>query len=660
MFRVNREPSPARVMIEAVTPEIDSGRCPIKRVVGEKVVVEADIFADGHDVLSAILLVRQAGKTEWSERPLKPQINDRWRGEFELTCIGSAFYCLEGWVDVFESWRKATRKKIQAGQEVSVEMLMGAQLLQDAAGRANGSDAARLESWAQQAETNASLALGEEVAEVMSRYPARELRTRYGNELRVVVDPVLAKCGAWYEMFPRSCPGRAGPHGTFKDVEARLPIIADMGFDVLYFPPIHPIGRSFRKGKNNTPACQQGEPGSPWAIGASEGGHKAIHPELGTLQDFKRLVSKARERRIEIALDMAWQCSPDHPWVREHPEWFKKRPDGSIQYAENPPKKYQDIYPLDFECEEWLSLWQELKSVIDYWIEQGVRVFRVDNPHTKTLQFWEWLINEVKKTQPEVIFLSEAFTRPKLMYALARLGFSQSYNYFPWRNTKWELSEYFKELSHADLKEFFRPNLWPSTPDILPQYLQFGGRPAFVARFILAATLGANYGIYGPAFELCVNKAPENGSEEYLDSEKYEIKNWDLNQPGNLTELIAHVNRIRRENPALQSNDRLVFHPVDNEQIIAYSKATENGENVILTVVNLDPHHAQNGWLTLALQELGIEPASAFQAHDLLTDERYLWQGARNYIQLNPAFAPAAIFRLRRRVRTERDFDYFL
>jgi starch synthase (maltosyl-transferring) len=668
MFREDYEPTPARVIIEAVSPEIDAGRCPIKRVVGEKVVVQADIFADGHDVLSAALLVRQAGEGEWLEKPMSPLINDRWRGEFEVTRIGSVFYCLEAWVDRFESWRQGTRKKLEAGQEVSVELLVGAQLLQEAAGKAKGADTAQLENWAEQlrkggperVKTSARLALGEEVAKVMARHSERRLATRYGRELRVVVDPVLARCGAWYEMFPRSCPGRAGAHGSFKDVEAHLPRIAAMGFDVLYLPPIHPIGRSLRKGKNNNPNCQPGEPGSPWGIGAAEGGHKAIHPELGTLQDFKRLVSKAREMQIEIALDIAWQCSPDHPWVREHPQWFKKRPDGSIQYAENPPKKYQDIYPLDFECDDWQALWRELKSVIDFWIEQGVRVFRADNPHTKTLRFWEWLINEAKKTQADVIFLSEAFTRPKLLYALAKCGFTQSYNYFPWRNTKWELTEYFKELARPDLKEFFRPNLWPNTPDILPQYLQCGGRPAFLARFILAATLGASYGIYGPAFELCVNKAPSLGSEEYLDSEKYEIKNWDLNQPGNLTELIAHVNRIRRENPALQSNDRLIFHPVDNEQIIAYTKATENGDNLILTVVNLDPHHEQHGWVSLSLQELGIEPAGAFQVHDLLTDELYLWQGARNYVQLNPAFVPAAIFRLRRRLRTERDFDYFL
>ena len=658
----------ARAVIDGVSPLIDAGRHPIKRVVGEKVVVEADLLSDGHDVLSAVLLFRQAGETEWSETSLSPLINDRWRGEFEVTRIGSAFYSIEAWVDHFKSWRQETQKKLKASQDVSVELLAGAQLLGTAAARARGDDAARLKEWARQIgsggagtlEQRTRLALSDEVAAMMDRHADRRFATRYPRELRVVVDPVLARTGAWYEMFPRSCPGRKGPHGTFKDVEADLPRIAQMGFDVLYFPPIHPIGKAFRKGKNNNPAYQPDEPGSPWGIGAAEGGHRAIHPELGTLQDFQRLVGRAREMKIEIALDIAWQCSPDHPWVREHPEWFKKRPDGSIQYAENPPKKYQDIYPINFESDEWRGLWQELKGVMDYWTDQGVRVFRVDNPHTKALPFWEWMIGEVKAAHPEVIFLSEAFTRPKLMYALAKLGFTQSYNYFPWRNTKGELTEYFKELSRADLKEFFRPNLWPNTPDILTQYLQYGGRPAFMARLILAATLGASYGIYGPAFELCVNKARESGSEEYLDSEKYEIKNWDLNQSGNLTDLIAHVNRIRRENPALQSDDRLVFHPVDNDQIIAYSKATEESDNVILTVVNLDPHHVQKGWLALSLDELGLDPAAAFQVHDLLTGERYLWHGARNYVELNPALVPTAIFRLRRRIRTERDFDYFL
>jgi len=433
-----------------------------------------------------------------------------------------------------------------------------------------------------------------------------------------------------------------------------------MGFDVLYFPPIHPIGEAFRKGKNNNPQCQPGEPGSAWGIGGAEGGHKAIHPELGSLKDFKHLVTKARELNIEIALDIAYQCSPDHPYVKEHPEWFKKRPDGTIQYAENPPKKYQDIYPIDFESGVWKALWQELRSVIDYWIEQGVRIFRVDNPHTKALPFWEWMIGKVKVAHPEVIFLSEAFTRPKLMYNLAKLGFTQSYNYFPWRNTKRELTEYLTELTRTSVKEFFRPNLWPNTPDILTQYLQYGGPPAFKARFLLAATLGASYGIYGPAFELCVNRAREIGSEEYFDSEKYEIKNWDLNQPGNLTDLIAHVNRIRHQNPALHTNDRLEFHRVDNDEIIAYSKTTPELDNIILTVVSLDPHHVQSGWVELSLEKLGIEPGVSYQVHDLLTGARYLWHGTRNYVELRPSEVPAHVFRVRRHIRSEQDFDYFM
>jgi len=658
----------SRVVIESVSPEVDAGQYPIKRVVGEKVVVEADIFADGHDVLSAVLLYRQAGETKWSEAPLKPLVNDRWHGEFEVTQIGNAFYSIEAWVDHFKSWRHDTQKKLQAGQNVSVELIAGAQLMEAAAARAGKNDATQLKKWAQEIRSGkpealdkrAALALGNEIASVMGRYPDRQFATRYKRELRVIVDPVLARTGAWYELFPRSCPGRKGPHGTFKDVEAQLPRVAQMGFDVLYFPPIHPIGRAFRKGKNNNPVCQPDDPGSPWGIGAAEGGHNAIDPELGTLDDFRQLVTKARDLKIEIALDIAWQCSPEHPWVREHPEWFKKRPDGSIQYAENPPKKYQDIYPLDFENDDWQGLWQELKGIFEFWIKQGVRVFRVDNPHTKALPYWEWMIGEVKSAHPEAIFLAEAFTRPKLMYRLAKLGFTQSYNYFPWRNTRWELTEYFKELTRTEVKEYFRPNLWPNTPDILAQYLQYGGRPAFMARYILAATLGASYGIYGPAFELCANTAREIGSEEYLDSEKYEIKHWDLNQSGNLTDLITTVNRVRRQNLALHSNDRLEFHPVDNEQIIAYSKSTLELDNIILTVVNLDPHHVQSGWVSLLLDKLGIQHDASYQVHDFLTGARYLWHGSRNYVELNPATFPAHIFRVRRHIRSEQDFDYFM
>jgi starch synthase (maltosyl-transferring) len=494
----------------------------------------------------------------------------------------------------------------------------------------------------------------------MFRHADRSFATTYDADLTVIVDPVLARSGAWYELFPRSCAPEPGGHGTFRDVEARLPDVAAMGFDVLYLPPIHPIGVAFRKGRNNRVDAEPDEPGSPWAIGAAEGGHTAIHPELGTLDDFRDLVQAAKGHGISIALDIAFQCSPDHPYVEEHPEWFRQRPDGTIQYAENPPKKYQDIYPFNFESERWQELWQELKNVICFWIDQGVRVFRIDNPHTKPFPFWEWLIGEVKRAYPETIFLAEAFTRPKVMARLAKLGYSQSYTYFAWRNSKAELTEYLTELTQTDLREYFRPYFWPNTPDILTEYLQLGGRPAFLARLVLAATLGASYGIYGPAFEHFEGRPREPGSEEYLDSEKYEIRHWDLDRPDSLKEIIARVNRIRRENPALHRNESLRFHPIDNDQLIAYSKVSPDRSNAMLVVVNLDPHHTQSGWLDLPLTELGIDPEQPYQAHDLLGDARFLWYGARNYIELNPAIAPAHIFQLRRRVRTERDFEYFL
>jgi starch synthase (maltosyl-transferring) len=433
-----------------------------------------------------------------------------------------------------------------------------------------------------------------------------------------------------------------------------------MGFDVLYLPPIHPIGYSHRKGKNNVIHAAPGDPGSPWAIGSGAGGHKAIHPELGKLEDFHRLMAEARDYGIEIALDLAFQCTPDHPYVSQHPEWFRHRPDGSIQYAENPPKKYQDIYPLHFETERWRELWRELESVALFWIEQGVRIFRVDNPHTKPFPFWEWLIQGIHKEYPEVIFLAEAFTRPKVMRRLAKLGFSQSYTYFAWRNTKWELTEYFTELMQTEVREYLRPNLWPNTPDILTEYLQFGGRPAFMARLVLAATLGANYGIYGPAFELGEHRAREAGSEEYLDSEKYQIRNWDLQNPESLKDFIARINRIRKDNPALQSDGGLRFHEIDNDQMICYSKETEERENIIVVVVNLDPHHIQSGRVRLLFEDLDLERGRSHQFHDLLTDSRYLWQGRQNTVELNPHVVPAHIFRLRRRVRREQDFDYFM
>src|ERR671919_929356 len=653
-----------RVVIENVRPQIDGGRFPAKRVVGECVTVEADIFADGHDVLAAVLLYRKEGDSPWSEIPMEPLVNDRWRGAFEVIELGAYRYTLQAWPDRFATWRQGLGKKVEAGQDVAIDLLSGAELVQQATKRALTTDKKQLQEFVSLLRSKRAAAsegaLSAELAALMTKYPDRRGAVLYDKELTVSVDREKARFSAWYEMFPRSCASNPGAHGTFRDCEQRLSYIAGMGFDVLYLPPIHPIGRSFRKGKNNDLTAGPEDVGSPWAIGAKEGGHKAIHPQLGSLEDFRRLVAKAREFGIEIALDIAFQCTPDHPYVKEHPEWFRKRPDGSIQYAENPPKKYQDIYPLDFESEDWEELWNELESVVLFWCEQGVRIFRVDNPHTKPFPFWEWLITEVKKQHPDALFLAEAFTRPKVMYRLAKLGFSQSYTYFTWRNTKWELTEYFTELTQTEIADFFRPSLWPNTPDILTEYLQFGGRPAFMTRLVLAAMLGASYGIYGPAFELCENVPREPGSEEYLNSEKYEIRYWDLERPDSLKDFIARVNRIRQENHALQGDRNLRFHAVDNPEVICFSKHTDDLNNVIVVVVNLDPHHTQSGRVELATQELGLDPQQPFQMHELLTDARYLWHGTINYVQLNPQSVPAQIFRVRHRLRREQDFDYFL
>lgn len=656
-----------RMIIEGLKPEIDGGRFPIKRVIGERVVVEADIFADGHDAISALLLYRKENDPEWAETPMEPLINDRWRGSFVVAELEHYRYTVLAWVDQFKSWRRDLTKKFQADQEVSIELVIGAQLIAEASQHAPERERQKMGEWvstlhstqvAEQAKVQ--LALSEELSEFMGKCPDRRFATTYSKELVVVVDREKARFSIWYEMFPRSCALEPGRHGTFKDCEARLPYIAAMGFDVLYFPPIHPIGHTHRKGRNNNPVANPDDPGTPWAIGSEEGGHKSIHPQLGTVEDFQSFVAKAREYDIEIALDIAFQCSPDHPYVKEHPEWFHWRPDNTVQYAENPPKKYEDIYPLEFETENWQELWEELKSIVLFWIEQGIRIFRVDNPHNKPFRFWEWLITDIKMSYPDVIFLSEAFTRPKVMYQLAKLGFTQSYTYFAWRNTKLELTQYFTELTQTEVREYFCPSLWSNTPDILTEYLQFGGRPAFMARLVLAATLGSSYGIYGPAFELCENRPREPGSEEYLDSEKYEIKSWDIARPDSLKDFIARVNRIRRENAAFHSDWSLRFHEVDNEQLICYSKRTDDLSNVVLVVVNLDPHHTQSGWVEFSLEELGIDPQKPYQMHDLLSDARYLWQGSRNYVELNSQIVPAHIFRMRRRVRTERDFDYYM
>ncbi len=650
---------PSRVIVEGLEPEVDAGRFPAKATVGEQVTVRADIFADGHDVLSAVLRYRRAG-AEWAEVGMTELGNDRWEARFLVTEMGHYEFTVQAWVDRFASWRKDLGKKSGAGQDVTSELLEGAELIVQTARRVGGPDADWLRGQAdlvRRGPGGVQAALDPLLGGVMARHADRSAGATYERVLPLVVERERARFGAWYELFPRST-GERGKHGTFKDVERRLPYVAGMGFDVLYLPPIHPVGRAFRKGPNNALNAGPDDPGSPWGIGSAEGGHTAIHPQLGTLEEFDHLLSAAKGHGVEVALDIAFQCSPDHPWVREHPEWFRHRPDGTIKYAENPPKKYQDIYPLDFECADWRGLWQALLEVVLFWCGRGVRIFRVDNPHTKPFHFWEWLIAQARGRYPDAIFLSEAFTRPKVMRYLAKSGFSQSYTYFTWRNTKRELTEYFTELTQTPVRAYMRPNLFANTPDILPEYLQYGGQAGFRIRFLLAATLGATYGIYGPPFETCEHRAVRHGSEEYLDSEKYQLRHWDWERPNVFRELITRVNQIRRENPALQFDHRLRFYPSDNEQILFYGKTAPDLSNIILVVINLDPHHVQSGWVRVPMSELGLE--GSYQAHDLLTGARFLWHGESNFVQLDPNAAFAHVLRVRKRVKTERDFDYYM
>jgi len=659
-----------RAVIDAVLPVVDGGRFPIKRIAGQAVRIEAHCFADGHDKIRAVLRWQSVDDPKTYEVDMTAQGNDVWTAEFTPPVPGRYRYTVTAWVDHFESWRSELERRDDEG-DIRTALKVGAALVELASQRAGADDGAVLSIWAAllrktadnrstpgEAAAMKALALDPTRASLAERYADRSLAA--SATLELVADRKKAQFSTWYELFPRSAGADPGRHGTFRDVEARLPYIAEMGFDVLYFPPIHPIGRINRKGANNALTAAAGDVGSPWAIGSAEGGHKDILPQLGSLDDFKSLTKKARGFGIEIALDIAFQCAPDHPYVSAHPKWFKHRPDGSVQYAENPPKKYQDIYPFDFESEDWGGLWDELKSVIDFWIAQDVRIFRVDNPHTKPFAFWEWAIGAIKQVHPDVIFLAEAFTRPKVMHRLAKLGFSQSYTYFTWRNTKQELTEYFTELSRGPGQEYFRPNVWPNTPDILHESLQSGLRAVFMARLVLAATLSANYGIYGPPYELLESSPREPGSEEYLDSEKYQLRNWPLDRPDSLWPLIARVNRIRRDNPALHCDRTLSFCPVDNDRLIAYFKQDAASKNIVLTVVNLDPNNQQSGWVDLDLSALEIDVDQPYQVHDLLSDQRYQWRGRRNYVLLDPHRMPAHVFRLRRRVRSEQDFDYFV
>jgi starch synthase (maltosyl-transferring) len=653
--RVPRELPPdgrRRVVVEGVQPAVDSGRFAAKAVAGVPVVVTADVFADGHDPVRAALRVRRihpaaAGRDAWFETPMEPLGNDRHRAEFVPETPGRYEFTVVGWVDHFGAWRDGLRKKAAAGAVAPADHEIGARLLDDAAGRA-GAAAGRMRAAAtrvRRGESDAVAADDELGAEV-----ALVLRTEETVHFPLLVDAdrPLAEFGAWYEVFPRSTAPEPGRPGTFADVEAFLPYVASMGFDVVYFPPIHPIGTTNRKGRNNSLDPDPSDTGSPWAIGSDAGGHKAVDPALGTLEDFRRVVKAAESLGLEVALDIAFQCSPDHPYTREHPEWFRHRPDGSIQYAENPPKKYEDIFPFDFETEAWPSLWHELRSIFEFWIEQGVSVFRVDNPHTKSFPFWEWCVGDLRRAHPDVILLSEAFTRPRVMERLAKLGFHQSYTYFTWRNTAWELRTYFEELTATGVADFLRPNVWPNTPDILSPYLQEHGRPAFVIRAVLAATLASAYGVYGPAFELFEHTAREPGSEEYLDSEKYEVRHWDLDRPDSLRPLLTRLNAIRRSHPALQSNRTLRFHDVDNENLLCYSKRDAATRDVVLCVVDVDPRQRQAGTVHLDLEALGLPAGAPFRVRDLLGGATYSWRGADNYVELDPLALPAHVFSVER------------
>jgi starch synthase (maltosyl-transferring) len=642
---------PSRLNIEDLSPSLSAGRYPVKRIVGALVEVSANIFKEGHEQLAARILYRPANERRWRQAPLFYEYNpDRWFGRFRADQLGRWQYTVEAWTDHFGTWRRDLNSRLEVGQNVSLELLEGALLLEQAARRLKGETAERILGAARQlADTQKSLdfrlaaAFSEDILHTVSAPLLEEEVTRYTPVHELVVDRERAGFAAWYELFPRSQSQRRSVHGTFADVIRRLPELAALGFDVVYLPPIHPIGHSHRKGKNNATVCEPGDVGSPWAIGSELGGHTAIHPELGTLEDFRHLVRTAGDLGLEIALDYALQFSPDHPWTKEHPEWFFIRPDGSIRHAENPPKKYEDIVPPNLWCSERKALWNACKDVFEFWIEQGVRTFRVDNPHTKPFPFWEWIIREVQRDHPDVIFLSEAFTRPIRMRALAKLGFTQSYSYFTWKNHKRELREYLTELTTTEMSEYYRPNFFTNTPDILHEYLQRGGRPAFRIRLLLAATLSPVYGIYS-GFELCENQPRHPGSEEYLDSEKYEIRtrNWDA--PGNIKHDIARLNRIRRENPALHSFSNLTFLETNNHEVLAYRKVSPG--NQLMVVVNLDPHRRHDAHLHLPLSELGLSEDEAFDVEDLLSGERYRWRGATNFVRLDPSERVGHLFRL--------------
>lgn len=646
----------ATVVISNLSPVVECGRYPTKRVVDETLQVEADLFKDGHDVLVAVAGWRKAGKKKWNEIPMIHVENDRWSAALRFPKTGKYEVTVTAWADDFLTWIHDFERRLTGDQEdFSTEIEEGRVILNNAAIRAAtgkaSEDADAIEELTTELMKTApadvpSLMEQPDVLSLLARWPDRSLATSAEKSIGVVIETKLSSFSAWYEFFPRSAEGIEGKHSTFRDCLPRIEDAREMGFDIVYFPPIHPIGVTHRKGRNNTVTCEPGDVGSPWAIGAKEGGHRAIHPDLGTEKDLEWLVREARDRGIEIAMDFAIQCSPDHPYVSEHPEWFFHRPDGSIKYAENPPKKYQDIYPINFHCDEWRELWQELLEVVLFWMEKGVRVFRVDNPHTKPVSFWEWLIDEVHRVDPTVIFLSEAFTRPKMMQALAKVGFTQSYTYFTWRETRDELIEYVTELTKGHMREYYRANFWPNTPDILARHLQNAPPSAFKIRAALAATLSSSWGIYS-GYELCENE-PLPGREEYLDSEKYQLKARDWDKPGNIKAFIRRLNQVRNENPALQSYANIEFVPADNDRMLAFRKWSNDGENHILVVINLDPVHRHETNVHLPLEALGLDGGEAFQVDDLIYEESYTWRESTNFVALDPRTKPVHVFRVRK------------
>ncbi|MFN3588062.1 MAG: alpha-1,4-glucan--maltose-1-phosphate maltosyltransferase [Spirosomataceae bacterium] len=638
-----------RIVIEKITPQIDGGRYPVKRVVNEWIRVEADVLIDGHDLLSARLLYKLTKSDEWQEVSMTLLNNDRWKAQFLAEEIGQYEYTIEAWVDHLATWQHEVELKVKDGQHLQVELLQGKEFYEEMALKASDEDKNALltaASWmTDPAKYNDAIMiiLSEHTTRWIKKYPQRQDAFTH-PVLQVTVDRERANFSAWYSLFPRSASPEYGKHGTFKDVEGLLPRIQKMGFDVLYIPPVHPIGKTHRKGKNNNVFCEEGEPGVPYGIGSELGGHTAIHPELGTLDDLKSLIQQAKNHEMEIALDLAIQCSPDHPWVKDHPDWFKILPDGSIRYAENPPKKYQDIYPIYFETNDWKNLWLALKDVIFTWAEWGVRIIRVDNPHTKSFNFWEWVITETKAVYPDMIFLSEAFTKPKVMQQLAKLGFTQSYTYYVWRTTKQEITEYMTELVKTEMSEYFRPNFWPNTHDINPYMLQSGNENLFILRHFMAATLVSNYGIFGPSYEYMYHEA-NTPKEEYAYSEKYEIKWWDWKHENKLTYVISEINRIRKENTAFKATNNLTFCPISNDQLLAYLKTAKDG-NRILCIANLSGNAKQEGMVQIPLSLIGKSPWESYRVHDLVTGMYYTWQGEQNFVSIDPYILPFHLFRI--------------